>query len=88
MNVQGSASLILRSPSDLPEYDGEILVALWGYNEWEIVTVRENIHGNFAAEYKGTGDIADPDEWQWWADLRNLSLPNSPVEQPAPTTNR
>ena len=78
------ASLILRSPSDLPEYDGEILVALWGAHEWEIVTVREG-HGTFEAEYKSTGELADPDEWQWWADLRGLSMTastDSGSEQP------
>jgi hypothetical protein len=69
------ASLILRDPSDLPEYDGEILVALWGANEWEIVNVRENVGGPFTAEYVRTGDIADPEEWQWWADLRELDPP-------------
>lgn len=62
--------LSLRDPSDLPEYDGEILVALWGLEEWEIVTVRENPGGPFTAEYKGSGQPADPSEWQWWADLR------------------
>ena len=71
------ASLVLRDPSDLPEYDGEILVALWGAHEWEIVNVRENVGGPFTAEYKSTGDLADPSEWQWWADLRNLSLHNA-----------
>jgi len=65
-------SLILRSPDDLPEYDGEILVALWGAHEWEIVNVRENVGGPFTAEYKNTGDPADPSEWQWWADLREI----------------
>jgi len=69
-------SLILRSPDDLPEYDGEILVALWGANELEIVSVRENVGGPFTAEYKNTNEPADPSEWQWWADLRHLSLPS------------
>lgn len=71
-----STSLTLRSPSELPERDGEILVALWGASEWEIVSVRENVGGPFTAEYKGSGDPAYPEEWQWWADLRNLVLPN------------
>jgi hypothetical protein len=73
------ASLILRSPSELPEHNGEILVALWGAHEWEIVSVTENIYGLFSAEYKGTGDPASPDEWQWWVDLRAISLPNVEV---------
>jgi hypothetical protein len=69
-------SLILHDPSELPEYDGEILVALWGAHEWEIVNVRENVGGPFTAEYKSTGDPADPEEWQWWADLRSISSHN------------
>lgn len=71
-NPINETSLILRDPSELPEYDGEILVALWGANEWEIVNVRENEGGPFTAEYKNSGEPADPEEWQWWADLRNL----------------
>jgi hypothetical protein len=70
------ASLIVHDPADLPKCDGEILVALWGANEWEIVNVRENVNGPFSAEYKSTGDLADPSEWQWWADLHCMILHN------------
>ncbi len=76
------ASLIVHDPSDLPKCDGEILVALWGAGEWEIVNVRENVGGPFTAEYKSTGEIADPDEWQWWADLRCMILHNSQADAP------
>ncbi len=73
------ASLIVHDPSDLPKCDGEILVALWGAGEWEIVNVRENINGPFAAEYKSTGELADPSEWQWWADLHCMILHNDQI---------
>ena len=72
-----TASLIVHDPSDLPKCDGEILVALWGVNEWEIVNVRENVGGPFTAEYKSTGELADPSEWQWWADLHCMVLHNA-----------
>ena len=70
------ASLIVHHPTDLPKCDGEILVALWGCHEWEIVRVRENCGGLFTAEYKSTGELADPSEWKWWADLHCMILRN------------
>jgi len=78
------ASLIIHHPSDLPKCDGEILVALWGAREWEIVKVRENVGGPFTAEYKNTGEPADPSEWQWWADLHCMVLNNTQAHTPAP----
>ena len=78
------ASLIINDPSDLPNCDGEILVALWGANEWEIVNVRENVNGPFTAEYKNTGEPADPSEWQWWADLHCIILHNAEADPTRP----
>lgn len=74
-------SLIVHDPSDLPKCTGEILVALWGANEWEIVNVRENINGPFTAVYKNTGYLADPSEWQWWADLHCM-IPHNADARP------
>ena len=75
-NMPCCATVIVHDPSELPKCSGEILVALWGAHEWEIVNVRENINGPFTAEYKSTGEPADPCEWQWWVDLRCMVLHN------------
>lgn len=75
------ATLPIHPPTELPEYDGEILVALWGSNEWEIVNVRENVEGPFTAEYKNTGEPSDPDEWQWWADIKGMKMNDDPAEK-------
>jgi len=69
------AYILLNDPAELPTLDGEILVALWGAHEYEVVSVRENVGGPFTAEYKSTGKPADPSEWQWWADIHNLNQP-------------
>jgi hypothetical protein len=64
-------TLILRSPSEIGEIEGYILVALWGARQWEIVEVGEYDDGSFWGEYRN-GEPANPDDWQWWADLREL----------------
>lgn len=68
------APMIVHAPTDPLEHEGEILVALWGANEFEIVTVREAFPGEWWTDYKGTGEKADPSEWQWWAELRDIGV--------------
>jgi hypothetical protein len=63
--------LTLRSPSEIGEIEGYILVALWGAHKWEIVEVGEYDDGSFCGQYRN-GEPANPDDWQWWADLREL----------------
>jgi len=63
--------LILRSPSEIGEVEGDILVALWVAHKWEIVEVGECDDGSFWGQYRN-GEPANPDDWQWWADLREL----------------
>jgi hypothetical protein len=58
----------VNPPSNRPSQTGTVLAALWGLHDYALVEVTE-----LGYEYVEDGEMADPDEWQWWVDLSTFS---------------